>query len=372
MTSFPDIAKHHCYPTTYDEGATWFAQLVEERGGHLRSSVLPDHVGPSGETLRTLTGWFGDSSAERVLLHICGTHGQEYFCGAAAQFDWILNEAHHLPDEVAVCFVHAHNPYGAAYLSRANENFVDLNRNYFLGDIDVRPNPLYGALWQLLEIKAADQHTLDNAINGFYQFVEDNDEQAAITAMGGGQNTHPSGILYCGQSREWSTIQLQQLVERELTSRRAVVVMDWHTGLGEYAESTILCRMPPTAPMANWAETVWDVNHEASKLEGPEQPDYVGEIHTGIFKQLEAHGVLCADTVVEIGTMDNPSVLQALLIDRYLRFECNEPDSAWAGSLRNKMTERLNPSLVTWREQSLQASRNILNRTVRGLAEWSI
>ncbi len=283
----------------------------------------------------------------------------------------MLNEAQNLPTDVAICLVHAHNPYGAAYLSRGNENFVDLNRNYFLGDINVRPNPLYGELWEMLEIKTADQHTLDNAINGFYQFVEDNDEQAAMTAMGGGQNTHPSGVLFCGHAREWSTVNLQQTVERELTSRQAVVVMDWHTGLGEYAEPTILCRMPRAAPMAKWVEEVWDATHEASKLEGPEQPDYVGEIHAGIFAQLEKQGVVCASTVVEIGTMDNASVLQALLIDRYLRFECDDLESARAGSLRNKMSERLNPSLVSWREQSLQASRELLNRTIAGLAEWS-
>ena len=372
MSSVPDIAKHFCFPTTYDEGARWFAALAEQCGATLETATLPDHQGPNGEALRTLTAWLGDPDAPKVLLHICGTHGQEYFSGAAVQLDWLLNDAQNLPSDVAVCLVHAHNPYGAAYMSRGNENFVDLNRNYFLGEINVRPNPLYAELWAMLEIKAADQHTLDNAINGFYQFVEENDEQAAMTAMGGGQNTHPSGILYCGREREWSTVRLQDLVERELSSRAAVVVMDWHTGLGQFAEPTVLCRMPQSAVMAKWAEAVWDATHEASKLEGPEQPDYVGEIHSGIFSQLEAHGVPCADTVVEIGTMDNTSVLQALLIDRYLRFEVDEVDSAWAGSLRSKMAERLNPSLVSWREQSLNASRGIFSRTISGLAEWSI
>ena len=288
------------------------------------------------------------------------------------QLDWLLAEYKNLPSDVAVCFVHAHNPYGAAHLSRSNENFVDLNRNYFLGPVNVRPNPLYADLWSLLEITQADQHTLDDAIDSFYEFVEQNDEQAAMTAMGGGQNTHPSGILYCGDTQEWSTRQLQELVDSELTNREAVVVMDWHTGLGEYGESTVLCRVPKSAVMGNWTEEVWDATGQASSLEGPEQPDYVGEINTGIYEQLSAAGVPTANCVVEIGTMDNTSVLQALLIDRFLRFGNVDPESALAGSLKTKMIERLNPSLVSWREKALASSREIFHKSITGLAEWPI
>jgi len=57
--------------------------------GSLSTAINPLALGPAGEELATDLAWFGPADAERVFVSISGTHGQEYFCGAATQLNWI-------------------------------------------------------------------------------------------------------------------------------------------------------------------------------------------------------------------------------------------------------------------------------------------
>ncbi len=81
----------------------------------------------------------GPERAEAGLVLVSGTHGVEGFCGSASQTG-LLREGQikAYAERLRVVLVHAHNPYGFAWLRRVNEDNVDLNRNY----IDhLRPYP---------------------------------------------------------------------------------------------------------------------------------------------------------------------------------------------------------------------------------------
>ncbi|MEM9877763.1 MAG: DUF2817 domain-containing protein [Pseudomonadota bacterium] len=368
-----DISRYHYFPTSYDEGRRWFRALVQDQAAHLTRFENPHAHGPAGEALTTELAWFGRRDAPRVFLSICGTHGQEYFAGAAGQLSWLSSDAPAaLPDDVAVCLVHAHNPYGAAFVSRGNENFVDLNRNYFPPGKKVRPNPLVDALFNLLFTQEVDEHILDNVMGRFYTFAENNDTKAVMTAMGGGQDTHPKGILYCGTGDEWSTQTLRNIVESYLLHAQKVAVIDWHTGLGDYGTLTVLNDMPPHTDAYRWTCTWWAGPEGRDALIAPEdQPDYIGHVNKGVADDLHAHGIICAHVVMEFGTFDNQGVLAALMIDRWLRFECEDVNSPHAIEMRAKMLERLNPSMPGWRKAVVECSTDMYRRTIHGLSTWT-
>lgn len=364
------IQQYHCFPETLAEGRAWFEALVPENGGEIASATLASYQGPDGENLSTEVAWFGRRNAPNVYLAISGTHGQEYFCGAAGQLGWITSGGPRaLDDETAVCLVHAHNPYGAAWLSRGNEDFVDLNRNYMDFDEPVRPNRLYAELYDLLFTREMSEHVLDDVMASFYQFLQDNDDFEVMTAMGGGQDTHPRGTIYCGTEQAWSTKNLKAIVDEYFGAAEKVAVIDWHTGLGEPAVATALEKQEPGSPAEAWAKEYWNADEGEEGLEGPEIPDYVGQVWDGTAADIARRGADVISTVVEIGTVGNQSVLAALLLDRWLRFECDDPMSPFAVQCRTKMIERLNPSRPEWRMASLAAMHEVYDRTIAGLKE---
>ncbi len=139
------------FHATYAAARTVFLDEAARAGGQLFSSTHPGVSGPDGEALVTDIGWFGPAAAPRVLVAISGTHGQEFFAGSAGQLAWLRSAAaSSLPDDVAVCLVHAHNAFGAAHSTRTNENNVDLNRNWFDYAAPRRPNDRYGELDAIL------------------------------------------------------------------------------------------------------------------------------------------------------------------------------------------------------------------------------
>jgi len=365
-----DIRRYLCFPQSFTEGRQWFREAAAAAGGRLSAAVHSSARGPTGEALSTDIAWFGPVSAARVLVSLSGVHGQEYAFGAAAQLEWLTGPSPAaLPSDVAVCLIHAVNPFGAAHNSRANENFVDLNRNYFDHARPVRPNPLYPELFELLFTKDMDEHVIDDVMTQFYAFMDRSDPLAAMTAMGGGQNTHPTGTVYCGTEAEWSIKTLRDVARHHLGEAERVAIVDWHTGLGAFAGLASLHEHAEDTDAHRWSCTWWGPSVMTSIHSGV-RPDFIGTVSRGLGNDLRARGAVVADTVFEAGTVDNRSVLGALLIDRWLRIECQDPDHPQAVRMRALMMERLNPSLHSWRTGVLEKTRAVYANTIRGLAAW--
>ena len=152
---------------------------------------------PQGEPLHTDVALLGRRDARNALVLCSGTHGVEGFAGSAIQTG-LLREGigSRLGPETSILMIHAINPFGFAHLRRANEDNVDLNRNF----IDhTRPHPAsldYDALadilaptaWWPLATGASIARLLIHRITRGKAAL-----QAAIT---GGQYTHPQGLFY--------------------------------------------------------------------------------------------------------------------------------------------------------------------------------
>ncbi len=363
--------RYDCFAESFVEGRRWFRKAAAEAGAVLESATNPHGLTPEGEPLSTEVAWFGSRDADRLYLSICGTHGAEYFSGAAGQIDWMLGDGPStLPSGIAVCLVHAHNPFGSAWHSRGNEDFVDLNRNYMDHSVEMRPNPLYAELFDTLFTTDMGEHLLDDVMAAFYAFVDRSDPVEAMTAMGGGQRSHPTGTLYCGTTAAWSTSNLRDVVRKFADQAEKVALIDWHTGLGDFGRATILNTAFADPSAAAWAGRWWTGAAPNEELAGSAKPRYVGNVATGVADELRSRGATVMETVVELGTFANKGVLMALLIDRWLRFECPDRSAPEAVRLETRMVERLNPSNPEWRQAVRGEIARIYGRTVEGLGAW--
>lgn len=361
--------RYHCFASDHVQASEWFVEAAHAAGARLEAATHPSSRGPSGEPLRTHFAWFGPPDAERVLVTVSGTHGQEFFAGAATQLDWICGGgAERIPAGVAVCLVHAYNAFGAAYMSRTNERNVDLNRNFRHPSQPVPDNPRYHEVHELLCGPGNDEQLLQDRIASLEKWVEREGTAALARALDAGQDTHPDGLIYRGTGEQWETATLRSLADGWLSGGRTVALIDWHTGLGAFGEAMMMFDHAATSEEYRWATTWW--GRSIGPVVGSVAPEAIGYVKAGLAAHLRRSGARVASTVIEWGTFDSSTVTIALLLDRWLRLECVDRGSAAAGWNRARMMEALNPASLAWRQAVIAGARRIHESTLQGLAFW--
>jgi hypothetical protein len=76
-----------------------------------------------------------------------------------------------------------------------------------------------------------------------------------------------------------------------------------------------------------------------------------------------------AGLVVEVGTYDVVAVVDALRMDRWLKFGRGR-SSISREQIRQTMMDRLNPSAPQWRAAALRNGLDAQMRALRGLQQW--
>ncbi|MEO0497534.1 MAG: DUF2817 domain-containing protein [Pseudomonadota bacterium] len=368
----PGPADVQYFAPTYDIGRAWFKMAVETAGGAFQSYLKPDQTGPVGEPLSIDVGWVGARTAPNVFLSLSGTHGQEYFCGAAGQLQWLNgHDPAHLPMEMAVCLIHAVNPFGAAYCTRTNEDLVDLNRNFRdRFNTGVR-DEVYRAVFDLLAKAELDDFVLSQLFDEFNALIARYGAGLVMTAIAGGQSMDPEGPAFCGTQPAWERQILFEIIRSWLPNAKRVALIDWHTGLGPSGEPSALFTYSVGTEHYNRACDWWGEPPSADALyQAESQPRIEGEVRQGLADELTGLGAECIHTVVEIGTVDTRAIIPAFAIDRWLRLECRDPKAPEAVRLRTMMMERYSPSLPEWREKALKSMAGSYTSTLRGLSEW--
>lgn len=365
-------ACYQYFPTSFDEGRTWFETAVAKVSDPAKRFVLPNVTGPAQEPLSIGLAWIGPGDAKRVYLSICGTHGQEYFCGAAGQLAWLdSNAPTALPGDLAVCLIHALNPYGAAHFSRGNADFVDLNRNYRDVAVPMRNVPLFETVANALQTKKMDERMFYDVMAIFNQLLEDHDPAAVMDAIAGGQSAFPRSIMYAGQKLSWEIETLQTILGAHFRHAEKVALIDWHTGLGPPGKATVINTIKPGEKVYKAASAWWGKPADTSAIyDSGVEPDLVGQVCHGAAATLRDMGVEVIETVIELGTVSNDAIIPAFLTDRWLRFECEAPQSPRAVQLKTMMMERYNPSLPEWRRAALQEMARLYEKTIIGLRSW--
>lgn len=336
-----------------------FRAAARAAGAALHALAL-DATGPGGEDLTIDLAWVGDTRARRILLHTSGLHGVEAFTGSAVQLA-LLAQPPRIGADCALVLAHVLNPFGMAWLRRANENNVDLNRN-FLGDDEAwsgapelyrrvnhvlnPPTPPASdffhlqALWQMLR-------------HGFAPLKQ---------AVAGGQYEFPQGLFFGGRNLQQGPRRYLEWLRENLTGAGYVFALDVHTGLGRWAEETLLPEAGPGAtPNARLGAAL-----DRRLLDVSRGRDVAYAIRGGMGASLHRvlPGVAVDFILQELGTYSPLAVFHALR-------EENRWHHYGGGSLdhpvKRRLREALCPAAPQWRRQVVARG----TRLAHAAAEWA-
>jgi hypothetical protein len=315
--------------------------------------------GPRGETLAIDIAWLGTRRPRRVVLHISGLHGVEAFAGSAAQLA-LLAAPPPLPADGALIFTHVLNPYGMAWLRRANEQNVDLNRNFHpAGGIWTGTPPLYSRLDSLLNPgspPARDAFALRLGTAGLRHGV-----RAVRQAIAHGQHRYPRGLFYGGAELQPGVRLFSDWLQTHLHATALVFAVDMHTGLGPHAADTLIvepdvgrtplpelsCALQRPLACSSTAPTAYTVRGSL----GAALPRLLPDAHIEFVLQ-------------EIGTWSPLRVLHALREEnRWHHYGNGQPDHP----AKRRLLEALCPASPAWREAATMLGADLVYRA----AAWT-
>jgi len=338
----------------YFSARTRFRESAASRGARLQGLPMTAK-GPNAEKLTIDIAWFGSESPRRLLLHSSGLHGIEGFAGSAVQLQ-LLDNVPALSPDAALVIVHILNPYGMSWLRRVNENNVDLNRNFRPeGSYDGAP-ATYANLDAFLNPRSRPSYDFFFSKAACYVF------RYGLTpvkqSVAGGQYEFPHGLFFGGkQLEEGPRIYEAFLKERAALSQKAMVI-DVHTGLGEFAEDSLLVESDDYARLRNiFGERV-------TALDPTEGSAY--RIEGGLQSMIFRVFFKTRPTFVgqEFGTYNNIKVLHALREENrwhhYGDGNLNHPT-------KHTLKETFCPDNESWRETVLKRGREVVERALEEL-----
>ncbi|MBX3495484.1 MAG: M14 family metallopeptidase [Parvibaculum sp.] len=229
------------FSQSYAEARRRFLEAARAAGATLGTREHP-LKGPAGETLATDIARLGPAGATRILGIGSGTHGVEGYCGSGVQTA-LLSEgfARERPDDTAVVFIHAINPYGFAFDRRVNEDNVDLNRN-FLDHTKPHPeNPGYEELFDAINPPDISARALAESREKLKAYADKHGAGAMQHALSAGQYTHPNGVQFGGLEPVWSNRTLRAIIRDEMGRADRVIFVDIHSGLGARGAGEMIC-----------------------------------------------------------------------------------------------------------------------------------
>ena len=350
------------FSSDYLESRRRFRELAGAAGAEQEALSLGLRA-PDGSDLTIDMAWFGPRDAERIVVVSSGIHGVEGFMGGAAQLS-LLATLPERADEVALVFLHALNPYGFAYVRRVSEDNVDLNRN-FLQPHEAysghpkgyeRMNPLLNPARPLKRISPP----LFVARAAALMVVMGLDKAKGIIA--GGQYDFPHGLFFGGNEKSTSFKLLEEAAPRWFATAKQLLMIDFHTGLGEPATYKLLADQSRGSARCGWLERHF----------GPEiQPwdDGVAYAIRGGLGTWMQHVLPQAEVDVlaaEFGTVKPLSVITALHCENraHLYGEASSPTYKAA---KKRLMETFAPSDPQWRDTVVARGRRIVEQALAAI-----
>ncbi|MFQ5934926.1 MAG: DUF2817 domain-containing protein [Acidiferrobacterales bacterium] len=347
-----------------------FTSLGTERGAHLHTYPIRAR-GPGDAVLTIDSAYFGGPTPERLLIVSSGIHGAEGIAGSILQQQLVdsLPDPLALPEACGVLLVHAVNPYGFAYVRRANENNVDLNRNClerFPGPVNRGYDKLAALLNPPSSASRADAFTLRLLQRGLVH-----GPRTTVQAIAGGQYHFPKGLFYGGRKQEESITVFEQVLRRTTFSRvRVALHIDIHTGLGPYASCQLLSQLAKDSPewrqLQQWFGTRNVASSRSARAGAYVARGLIGELTARVLGHARVHAL-----TLEFGTYALLKVLRLLRLENRLH-HYGAPSSAAERKIKSEFLECFCPSDPRWRQAVLEQGGDVLKRAQQALAGTSL
>ena len=352
----------------YETARARFRTAVQQIECDLQAYPI-DAAAPGGENLSIDVARLGPTVASKVLIVSSGLHGVEGFFGSAVQTQLLerWSTRQHLGRELALVLVHALNPFGFAWLRRANEENMDLNRNFLLKGEVYGGSPEGYAELQLLLNPQRPPSVLDAILFyvAAYQHLRRRGMPAIKQAVAGGQYDYPKGLFYGGKTPSALYRVLQHNLAGWIGDATRILHVDLHSGLGRRATYKLLLDTQVSSTQFAWL-CAWFGDHRMEQLASGGMAYRIrGSLGGWCAQQLDTldYTYLCA----EFGTYSPIKMLAGLRAENQAHHWGQADDPA---SLRTKrrLKELFCPSSERWRHAVVIQCLQLLDKAVDALS----
>lgn len=218
------------------------------------SYPLDDYAGPKGEPLVLDVASIGNPDAQNVVVIGSGIHGVELPLGSSLQCEWFLaaKDICATRDDIRFVFVHALNPYGAAYGLRTDRDNIDPNRNFVDFSRPQSTSPNYRALADAFAPKTLDRLALAKAWAKMLKFALVTHSIGAFKqALVDGQYEFPDGLYYGGTAPSWTRKTWEEIVCTHISNEKLKNLwhVNIHTGEGPYGKLQLMVNTTKDSPL---------------------------------------------------------------------------------------------------------------------------
>jgi hypothetical protein len=328
-------------------------------------SIAMSSTGPRGEPLTIDVATLEAGRSDRVVIVSSGLHGVEGFAGSAVQLAWLEHARRTNPrPPIRVVVAHGLNPYGFAWLRRANERNVDLNRNFtsdrsFLDTEHYRrSSAVYARFSGFLNPPSPpsrrEPYTALAALR-----VLLGGRKALESALPAGQYEHERGLFFGGHELEETTRVLRREIEVWTRGAHLAVHLDVHTGLGRWADRQLLIADAPASSRGQWVHRAFGEGVRAAdprvayRAHGTMAEDFRDRL-----LPCEYHGI-----TAEFGTYSGLRVLGALRAENRAHFHAEPASDAYTWA-KDQILEAFAPASPAWRRTVVTSGVSLIDRAI--------
>jgi predicted deacylase len=336
--------------------------LAASTGLGLEHHALQIHApSPNDEPLTIDITIAGAAKPTTALILSSGVHGVEGLFGSAVQLAFLEKLARNWqpPAGAAVILIHAINPFGFAWQRRFNENNVDLNRNFLLAEEQFSGSPPLSTAF-----RSAMQPSRPRTRFGFWTarmalLALRHGIQSFWETLPVGQYDYPDWLYFGGHGPTQSSQALECFLPTLLDNADEVVHLDFHTGLGRWAECELLVSESEGSENCEW----WLEHFAGDMVRKLKSFTRAYEIRGGFGPWLRA---LFRDSkyryaTAEFGTYSPMRVIGALADE--LRWHGEIGTQSLGHPSRRRLVDTFVPRSRSWRTKSLQTGISLVRRT---------
>jgi predicted deacylase len=213
-----------------------------------------DAVSPINEPLTIDIAILGDPLAHQAVVISSGLHGVEGLFGSAVQL--ALLEQHlatdRLSSDVSIVLIHTLNPFGCAWYRRWNEDNIDLNRNFLVGDeVYQGCPPAYPQLDSFLNPQSPPAR-FEPFLAKSLALIDRYGMSTLKNTLPVGQYEFPQGLFFGGKAPSQTHKILTAHLRRWLGLAQQVLHLDLHSGLGKWGQYQLFAELTRAAPRYQW------------------------------------------------------------------------------------------------------------------------
>jgi len=352
------------FSSNYVEARDKFVAAASRRGLVMETFHNNNAVGKQGEALTTDVAYLGSPEAKSLLVLSSGTHGVEGYCGSGVQVELLKSDRlDNLPEDLAILFIHAMNPYGFSHDRRVNEDNIDLNRN-FLDFSGPRPdNSKYDEIQSMILPEDWEGPGRQVAEEAIAAYVEKHGMSSYQAAASGGQYSQPQGIFYGGDAASWSRNTALEILGKYGKHASRLGFIDVHTGLGPngYGELIALGSADQFARARAWYGDDVTNPDDGSSSSAP----VVGTYGHGVMEAFpNAETTFIA---LEYGTEPIPEVIDSLRADNWLYLK-GDVDSPMGQQIKQRVRNAFYSDNDQWKQKIWQRGEEVVGMAITALS----